>query len=127
VAPFRGFVQERVALARRAIQKDGPDALKEWGTMTLYFGCRKREDDFLYEKEWEDYAKELGGKFIIRTAFSRQPGVPKTYVQQLISEDREKIADSILTKKGYVYICGDARSMVRIWPASFRVVLDGVF
>jgi NADPH-ferrihemoprotein reductase len=114
VAPFRGFVQERVALARRAIEKDGPDALKDWGTMTLYFGCRKREDDYLYEKEWEQYAEELKGKFVIRTAFSRQPGEPKTYVQKLIADDREQIADAILTKKGYVYICGDARSMVRL-------------
>lgn len=43
VAPFRGFVQERAALA-----KEG----KEVGKTILFFGCRKKAEDFLYEKEW---------------------------------------------------------------------------
>lgn len=44
VAPFRGFVQERAAQA-----KAGQDV----GKTVLFFGCRKRSEDFLYEKEWE--------------------------------------------------------------------------
>jgi NADPH-ferrihemoprotein reductase len=32
-------------------------------------------------------------------------------VQDLIWEDREHIADAILNSKGYVYICGEAKSM----------------
>ena len=44
VAPFRGFIQERAKLA-----KEGAKV----GRTLLFFGCRKRTEDFLYEKEWE--------------------------------------------------------------------------
>lgn len=44
VAPFRGFVQERAAQAK---------AGKNVGKTLLFFGCRRREEDFLYEHEWE--------------------------------------------------------------------------
>lgn len=43
VAPFRAFVQERAQQA-----KNGEDV----GKTILFFGCRKRSEDFLYEKEW---------------------------------------------------------------------------
>jgi NADPH-ferrihemoprotein reductase len=43
VAPFRAFVQERAQQA-----KNGEDV----GKTILFFGCRKRAEDFLYEKEW---------------------------------------------------------------------------
>lgn len=115
VAPFRGFVQERVAMAQRTIEKNGEDALAEWGTMRLYYGCRRSDEDFLYKDEWPGYSKDLKGKFVLRCAFSREPPFKadggKIYVQDLIWEDREMIADAILNGKGYVYICGDARSM----------------
>lgn len=113
VAPFRGFVQERVALARKAKEKDGPDALKDWGDIILFYGCRSPETDYLYEQEWQDYAKELDGKFKIFVAFSRVKGQPKVYVQQLISKERELVKDAIVGKKGYAYICGDAKHMAK--------------
>ncbi|KAF9561343.1 hypothetical protein CPC08DRAFT_635624 [Agrocybe pediades] len=114
VAPFRGFVQERVALARRSIEKNGPDALNDWGRISLFYGCRREDEDFLYKDEWAKYEEELKGKFKMHCAFSRQnykPDGSKIYVQDLIWEDREHIADAILNGKGYVYICGEAKSM----------------
>lgn len=113
VAPFRGFIQERVALARKAKDKDGPDALKEWGTIDLFYGCRRAEWDFLYRDEWESYAQELDGKFRLHVAFSREPNKPKTYVQQLIKEQEPALAEALVAKKGYCYICGDAKHMAR--------------
>ncbi|KAH7885100.1 hypothetical protein F5I97DRAFT_1331048 [Phlebopus sp. FC_14] len=115
VAPFRGFVQERVALAKRTIEKNGLDALADWGSISLYYGCRKSTEDFLYAEEWPQYTEELKGKFTMRCAFSREPPYKpdgrKIYVQDLIWEDRKNIADAILVGKGYVYICGDAKAM----------------
>ncbi|EFI27187.1 cytochrome P450 oxidoreductase [Coprinopsis cinerea okayama7 len=114
VAPFRGFVQERVALARRALDKNGPDALADWGRISLYYGCRRSTEDFLYKDEWDKYIEELKGKFVLRTAFSREkfkPDGSKIYVQDLLWEDRQHIASAILEGKGYVYICGEAKNM----------------
>ncbi|PBK75051.1 putative cytochrome P450 oxidoreductase [Armillaria solidipes] len=114
VAPFRGFVQERVALARRTLEKNGPDALADWGRITLFYGCRKSTEDFLYKEEWPQYQEELKGKFTLHCSFSREkyrPDGSKIYVQDLIWEDRQNIADSIIAGKGYVYICGEAKNM----------------
>ena len=44
VAPFRGFVQERAAQA-----KSGENV----GETILFFGCRNKDEDFLYKDEWE--------------------------------------------------------------------------
>ncbi|SJL07695.1 probable NADPH--cytochrome P450 reductase [Armillaria ostoyae] len=114
VAPFRGFVQERVALARRTLEKNGPDALADWGRITLFYGCRNSTEDFLYKEEWPQYQEELKGKFTLHCSFSREkyrPDGSKIYVQDLIWEDRQNIADSIIAGKGYVYICGEAKNM----------------
>ncbi|KLO17258.1 riboflavin synthase domain-like protein [Schizopora paradoxa] len=115
VAPFRGFIQERVALARRTVEKNGAEALADWGNLWLFYGCRKSNEDFLYKDEWPEYAKELNGKFKMFSAISREPPYKpdgsKIYVQDLIWEQREGISEAILKGKAYIYICGDAKSM----------------
>ena len=108
-------MQERVALARKALEKNGPDALANWGQISLFYGCRSEHEDYLYSTEWSEYAAELQGKFVMHTAFSRsgprKPDGSKRYVQDLMWEDRENIARAVSELKGYVYICGDAKSM----------------
>ena len=44
VAPFRGFVQERAAQA---------EAGEKVGKTILFYGCRRKDEDFLYKDEWE--------------------------------------------------------------------------
>lgn len=104
-------------MARRTIEKNGPDALAEWGRITLFYGCRKSTEDFLYSEEWPQYTQELNGKFTMHNAFSREPPYKadgsKIYVQDLLWEDRANVAEAIINGKGYIYICGDAKSMAK--------------
>ncbi|GAA5969550.1 hypothetical protein JCM3765_002663 [Sporobolomyces pararoseus] len=123
VAPFRAFIQDRVALARKAKAKDGPGALKDWGTIDLFYGCRRSSWDFLYKSEWDEYAKELDGKFKMHVALSREENVPKTYVQQLLKEEGDRIGDALVNKKGYAYICGDAGSMAKAVERELAAIL----
>ena len=114
-------------MSRRTIEKNGPEGLADWGTLRLYFGCRRSNEDFLYRDEWSEYSKELHGKFIMRNAFSREPPYkadgPKIYVQDLIWEDHEQIADAILNGKGYIYICGDAKGMSKAVEETLAKIL----
>lgn len=103
-------------MARRTIEKNGPDALAEWGRIDLFYGCRRSDEDFLYKEEWPQYEEELKGKFHMHNAFSREvfrADGSKIYVQDLIWDNREELAKSIIDGKGYVYICGDAKSMAK--------------
>jgi NADPH-ferrihemoprotein reductase len=44
VAPFRAFTQERAFQSRQG---------KKVGRTVLFYGCRRRDEDFLYESEWK--------------------------------------------------------------------------
>nr|QCY50168.1 putative THF-degrading cytochrome P450 reductase [Scedosporium sp.] len=102
VAPFRGFVQERVAQMK---------AGENVGKTLLFFGCRKQTEDFLYLSEWEEHKKVLADKFSLITAFSRE-GPAKVYVQHRL-QDYAKEVNELLQEKAYFYVCGDAANMAR--------------
>ncbi|XP_055598762.1 NADPH--cytochrome P450 reductase [Uranotaenia lowii] len=99
LAPFRGFIQER-----DFNKQEG----KEIGKTILYFGCRKRAEDFIYEEELEDYVKR--GVIELRVAFSRDQA-QKVYVTHLLEEDQNLLWSVIGENKGHFYICGDAKNM----------------
>ncbi|KAF1831085.1 NADPH-cytochrome P450 reductase [Decorospora gaudefroyi] len=102
VAPFRGFVQERAAQAQ---------AGQSVGKTVLFFGCRKRSEDFMYADEWKQYQEALGDNFKMHTAFSRD-GPKKVYVQHKLEEFGEEV-NKLLEQKAYFYVCGDAAHMAR--------------
>lgn len=87
-------------MARKAKAKDGENALADWGTIDLFYGCRNSDWDYLYKEEWEEYAKELDGKFRIHVALSRQPGQKKVYVQELVRDQGDHIGSALVEKKG---------------------------
>lgn len=98
VAPFRGFIQERFSS-----KEDG----KQVGQTVLYFGCRKKTEDYIYQEEFEKY--ENNGLLTLKLAFSRdQP--QKVYVTHLLEKDADLIWN-IFENNGHLYICGDAKSM----------------
>ncbi|TKY86501.1 hypothetical protein EX895_004650 [Sporisorium graminicola] len=131
VAPFRSFVQDRVCSAEKALEKSNgkapEEALKDWGNIWLFYGCRKADEDFLYRDEWPQYAQKLGGKFLMETSLSREkfkPDGSKLYVQDLIWERRKQIAEDILERKAYIYICGEAKGMAQDVEGIFAKILE---
>jgi NADPH-ferrihemoprotein reductase len=113
LAPFRGFIQDRATVKQ---------AGKELGQTVLFFGCRHKSEDFIYEEELEGYRDDRVLSQL-NVAFSRdQP--EKVYVQHLL---REKGAEvwSLLEKQGYFYVCGDARHMARdVQTALLQVIQE---
>lgn len=112
VAPFRGFVRDRV----HQVVSGTLDADKV-GPMVLFYGCRTSTEDFLYRDEWSQYSKQLGSKFELVTAFSRE-GADKVYVQHRMVERATQIAE-LLLQGAFVYVCGDAGRMAREVAAAF--------
>lgn len=103
LAPFRGFIQERSFLKAQG---------KPIGETILYFGCRKRSEDFLYEEELNKYLEE-GVLTKLYTAFSREQD-QKVYVTHLLRQNAEEVWKVINPKSmGHIYVCGDARNMAR--------------
>ena len=72
----------------------------------LYQGCRSAVQDQFYRAEFEKLVE--ASKLTYRVARSRDgpEGVKRTYVQDLIAEDAEKLWDIIGKKGGWVYISG---------------------
>jgi NADPH-ferrihemoprotein reductase len=102
VAPFRGFVRERVLDKRNG---------KTVGPTILFYGSRNQASDFLYADEWPELFETLGPESRIVTAFSRdQP--QKIYVQHRLQEQGQDLWQ-LLQKGAYIYVCGDAKSMAR--------------
>ncbi|KAJ9627825.1 hypothetical protein H2203_003043 [Taxawa tesnikishii (nom. ined.)] len=102
VAPFRAFVQERAKQAR-----DGENV----GKTMLFFGCRRKDEDFIYQDEWEQYKNDLGDNFVMDVAFSRE-GPKKVYVQHRMKDFAAEI-NNLLQQKANFYVCGDAANMAR--------------
>ncbi len=96
IAPFRGFVQERLA-------KQAPG--KNW----LFFGDRHRSYDFLYKEYFLDLENQ--GKLRLDLAFSRDQE-EKIYVQHKMKAQAKELW-SWLQQGAYFYVCGDAKKMAK--------------
>jgi cytochrome P450 / NADPH-cytochrome P450 reductase len=99
LAPFRGFLQDRAR-----VKKEG----KRVGPSMLFFGCRNPQQDYIYQEELEEFARE--GVTALECAFSRLEGQPKTYVQNRIEAQQEDIWP-LVEGGAIIYVCGDAGRM----------------
>jgi sulfite reductase alpha subunit-like flavoprotein len=136
LAPFRAFIAHRLLQAgadpaevsaaapaqqqqqqqqqeqqqQEGQQQDGQRRRGPWpfGPMVLFFGCRRRDQDYLYGADLERWAG--AGAIELHTAFSREPGRAKAYVQQRLEEAAGRVWE-LLEGGAHFYVCGDANAM----------------
>jgi len=96
IAPMRAFLQEK----RLQRQADGDKV----GDVVLYFGCRKSDEDFIYEDELLSYTQD-GTLTSLHTAFSREQ-VEKVYVQDKLRQNGEETWALLEQGKACFYVCG---------------------
>ncbi|SHH93215.1 assimilatory sulfite reductase (NADPH) flavoprotein subunit [Ferrimonas marina] len=107
IAPFRAFLQER-------------DARGASGDNWLLFGNPTFTEDFLYQVEWQGYAKS-GLLSRIDLAFSRDQA-EKIYVQDRLQEQGAEVY-AWLERGAHFYVCGDMHRMAKDVEATLLTIL----
>jgi len=124
------FAVEALRAAEKAVEraaKELEEAECGFGSMHLYFGCRHRDQDWLYEEELKA-ALEDGTLTSLRCAFSREQA-EKVYVQHRLVEDAPLIQGILLGAPspntttttpatcsgggGALFVCGDGMAMAK--------------
>ena len=106
-APMRAMTERR-----RRNRKPGD------GDLLLFFGARTPG-----ELPYFGPLTKLPGDFIdINLAFSRVPGQPRRYVQDLIRARADKVAEMLADDECYIYVCG-LKGMEEGVTAAFRDTL----
>jgi len=83
------------------------------GEAMLFFGCQKKNRDFLYGKELEAFESD-STLDKLHVAFSREKEDKKTYVQHLMLElAAQEIYRMLVQKEGYLFVCGDGTRMAK--------------
>ncbi|XP_041456958.1 nitric oxide synthase, endothelial-like [Lytechinus variegatus] len=124
VAPFRSFWQDRQADLRhlasfkrelannndteetdvkdRRGEGDGSDT---FGDITLVYGSRNAKED-LYKGE-TSVAKDEGALTAVLTGYSRDPGKPRKYVQDILKDHPWLVYNVLYRRHGHIYVSGD--------------------
>ena len=108
IAPFRAFVEERIALGAKG---------KNW----LFFGDQRRAADFLYEDTFTDWLRD-GHLARLDLAFSRDQ-TEKIYVQHRMTEQAAELW-AWLESGAHFYVCGDASRMAKDVDAALHKVIE---
>lgn len=116
-APFRGFVEER------AIQT----ATDTTAPVMFFFGCRNKENDFLYKDFWLYHSQNggvlsevKGGGFYV--AFSRDQK-QKVYVQHKMQEHSQRLWN-LLSEGAVVYVAGSSTKMPSDVLSAFEDIIS---
>lgn len=112
VAPFRSFIRHRALAGDTGANMRASENL-------LFFGSRRRDQDFLYGDEFQ--AMHENGKLNLITAFSREQ-TQKVYVQHRIEEHADIIWNA-LENNGHFYICGDGEHMSSAVESALEVLI----
>ncbi|XP_074841478.1 nitric oxide synthase 3 isoform X3 [Carettochelys insculpta] len=116
IAPFRGFWQQRL----HDMEVEG---LRP-GEMTLVFGCRCAHLDHLYKQE-ALAAQQKGALSQVLTAFSRDPDVPKMYVQDVLRMQLAGDIYQVLCRRdGHLYVCGDVTVATEVLRTVQQILVE---
>lgn len=107
VAPFRAFMQERIATGATG---------KNW----LFFGEWRRAHNFLYGDYWMGLVD--AGRLRLDVAFSRDQE-EKHYVQHRLLENGAEVF-AWLEEGAYFYVCGDAQKMAKDVEAALQQIIE---
>jgi sulfite reductase alpha subunit-like flavoprotein len=118
IGPFVSFLRYK----KQHLDQVNSDNSNWW----LLYGCRDPNKDFLYKNEiLNEYANEQKILPNFKITFSRFNDLDKIeqmqkfcvkdtkYVQDLIKANSKDIADAIVNKNAYVYVCGDENNMIK--------------
>lgn len=120
IAPFRGFLYERTFQIRQRRQSDPKF---QPGTCVLFYGVRRPDHDFLYKDELQEFQKD-GTLTHLYTAFSRKPGSPKEYVQDLMLQNSSLVWELIDLQGAVIYVCGSARTLAKDMRSSVAKLVE---
>lgn len=107
VAPFRAFLQERIATQAPGLN---------W----LFFGERNRAHDFYYSDFWLEL--EAQGRLRLDLAFSRDQA-EKIYVQHKLFSQKKSIWNWV-QQGACIYVCGDAKQMAKDVDATLQKIVQ---
>lgn len=115
IAPFRAFWQHRYAQ-----KKTGIDT--KMGRTMLFFGCQYKSMD-LYKTDKIEMIKEgvLNKTYL---ALSREPSIPKTYVQDLMLKEAKMIYELIAVERGHFYVCGDCKMAENVYQTLKSIIQE---
>ena len=101
IAPFISFLQEFESIKNKNTNMNFETY--------LIFGSMNKNNDFIFEKELEEF-KQKGALKEYFTAFSRDQD-KKFYVQDALEKnfDKEKIENLIIKRMMHIYVCGSVR------------------
>ncbi|KAL4447522.1 hypothetical protein ABPG75_004741 [Micractinium tetrahymenae] len=118
VTPFRGFLQHR----RAQLAAAGSGGAASRGTTWLFFGCRRQDQDYLYQEDLEGFVAD-GALDHLHVAFSRAQG-HKVYVQHLMKRHAGELYKLIDRQGARVYVCGDGAAMAKDVHACLAGILQ---
>ncbi|KAK0944792.1 NAPDH-dependent diflavin reductase [Friedmanniomyces endolithicus] len=106
VAPMRAMIYQRLAWAT---EMGCRPAGKRLEGDVLVFGCRSSTADCYFADEWRALCEGEG--LTVLTAFSREAGREKMYVQDVLRRAGERVSELVVGRKGRVYVCGSSGAM----------------
>ncbi len=97
LAPHMAFLRDKDRAA---------EAGEKVGQFSLYFGNRKKAEEYLYQAELESFEKKFDW-FRLHPAFSRDDPKKKVYVQDLVGQTDDARLLLKETTDGMMYVCGN--------------------